>query len=272
MDQSQADLPLLASAAAMSFAAVLSYGAVWPVILRRLGVVPPEGAIRVFLQSQLGKYVPGSVWHYAGRVGLARSHGVPVRIAMLSLGVELAGSTFAALTVGLSLLPVVVAVPIALALAVVAFVASHGRALRSVLDPLRALLRRVLPNGEEDQRQTLRALLPTSALYVPVWAVYGLAFWLTARALFAVPLGELLYFTAAFALGWLAGMVAVFAPGGIGVREAVLVALIGPRVGQAEAIVIAAASRILLTGADLVGGGGAVMLPRLARRAKGALE
>ena len=53
-------------------------------------------------------------------------------------------------------------------------------------------------------------------------------------------------------------MVVVFAPGGIGVREAVLVALLAPRVGHTDAIVVAAASRILLTRADLVGGGGAL--------------
>lgn len=273
VDLSTVDAPLLVLAAACSFAAVVAYGAVWPLILKRMGSTPPRGAIRLFLQSQLAKYLPGSVWHYAGRVGLARSRGLPVRTTILSLAIELAASAFAALAVAVFLLPAGAAVPVLLALVALVLVASRGNALQRLLDPLRRMLRRVFPLEAEDEQRTLRALLPTSVLYVPVWALYGVAFWLTARALFAIPPGDLAYFTSAFALGWLAGMVAVFAPGGIGVREAVLVALIGPRLGQAEAIVIATTSRLLLTAADLAGGGGAVLLPRLwLRRVAGATE
>jgi len=46
----------------------------------------------------------------------------------------------------------------------------------------------------------------------------------------------------------------------------VLVALLAPRVGHTEAIVVAGGSRILLTGADLVGGGVAFALSSLRPR------
>jgi uncharacterized membrane protein YbhN (UPF0104 family) len=88
-----------------------------------------------------------------------------------------------------------------------------------------------------------------------------LGLWLLAYGLFGVPAGELRVFVGAFAVSSLAGFVAVFAPGGIGVREAVLAALLAPRIGQADAIALALASRLILIAADLGGGAAAFVLP-----------
>jgi len=264
-DLSAVDTPVIAIAAIMSLAAVVAYGSVWPFILRQIGAPVPSGSIRLFLQSQLGKYLPGSVWHYAGRVGLARSRGVAVRSTLISLGVEVGASALAAVIVGLFVLPIALAALLAVAVAVaVALIGlAPARAPERLLDPLIRVIRRIVPLSVVDMRQAVRALPAATALYIPVWAVYGVAFWLTARALFPIPTTDIVFFTAAFALGWLAGMIVVFAPGGIGVREAVLVGLLAPRVGHAEAIVIAGASRLLLTAADLLGGGAAFALARL---------
>ena len=63
----------------------------------------------------------------------------------------------------------------------------------------------------------------------------------------------------------------VFAPGGLGVREAVLVALLRGRLGESEAIVLAATSRLAFTLVDLAGGGAALTAlrrPRPAHREK----
>jgi uncharacterized membrane protein YbhN (UPF0104 family) len=270
VDLASANVVLLSAAAVVSLAAVSAYGLVWPRILATLGHEPPARPLGLFLQSQLGKYVPGSVWQYAGRVGLARSRGVPARITVVSLAVEVGASVAAAAAVGLFVLPLVLAVPIALALVLVVALGRDRRISRRALAPLRHVVRRQSLVAREDLGVALRAVPRVAPLYVPVWLVYGAAFCLTARALTPIPVGDLVYLTAAFALGWIAGMVVVFAPGGIGVREAVLVALLAPRVGEAEAIVIAACSRILLTTADLAGGAGALALDRLAMRRRRA--
>lgn len=270
---SDLDATVFAAAAVLSFVAVVSYGAVWPLILRRIGAPVPGDSLRLFLQSQLGKYLPGSVWHYAGRVGLARARGVPVRLALVSLGVEVAASAVAAVLVGLFVLPIALSVPFAIAVATLLAVmslASGARAL-GLFAPVTWVAVRVVRIPAAEIAPTLRAVPAMAALYIPVWALYGVAFWLTGRALFPIPPSELVFFTAAFALGWLAGMVVVFAPGGVGVREAVLVGLLAPRIGHTEAIVIAGSSRILLTTADLAGGAGALALSRLEQRTQRSL-
>ncbi|MGH2603696.1 MAG: UPF0104 family protein, partial [Dehalococcoidia bacterium] len=50
-----------------------------------------------------------------------------------------------------------------------------------------------------------------------------------------------------FALGYIVGLVAVFAPGGVLVREAAFVALLTPVIGSGAAVALSVASRIQLT-------------------------
>ena len=261
---SGAEPGLLILAAIASLVAVVAYGAIWPIVLRRIGAPVPH-ATRIFLQSQLGKYVPGSVWQYAGRVALAKAQGVGARQTMLSLGIEVGASAAAAVAVGLFVLPWPLAIPLVLVFVLASIGLSRGRAGGRIAMATSRALRRLVPLAPEDLTAAVRDAPAVTLLYVPVWIAYGFAFWLTGRAFFPIAAGDLVYFTATFALGWLVGMAAVFAPGGIGVREAVLAGLLGPRVGHTEAIVIAGMSRIFLTGADLVAGGSALLLARFDR-------
>jgi uncharacterized membrane protein YbhN (UPF0104 family) len=89
----------------------------------------------------------------------------------------------------------------------------------------------------------------------------GVALWVSARALFPVDLGEIGYYTGAYAIAALAGLIAFFAPVGIGVREAVLVALLRSRLGTADAVLLAGVFRGLLTVVDIgAAAAGAVLL------------
>jgi uncharacterized membrane protein YbhN (UPF0104 family) len=248
----------------VSVAAVASYGLVWPYLLRRLGSPASPSWIGLFFSSQLGKYVPGSVWQYAGRVGLARGRGVPGGAAFASVVTEVTFSAVAAALVALLALggaggEVAWA---AASIAALALVATGRR-------PVISLLQRVLPTTAREHVSAAVSVGPSAmALYIAVWAVYGMAFWLTAHAYVGAPPSQAPLYVGVFALGWLVGLVAVFAPGGVGVREAVIVGLLSGRIGPANAIILAALSRIVLTGVDLLAGAFALSLPLLLRRAQ----
>jgi len=79
------------------------------------------------------------------------------------------------------------------------------------------------------------------------WVTYGVAFWLLARGLGLA--GALPVATAAgvFALGYILGLLALFAPGGVGVREVVIIGLLTPTLGAGGAVALSVASRALLT-------------------------
>ncbi len=202
---------------------------IWLVILDGLGVKPRLRWAGLFFQAQLGKYIPGSIWQYAGRAAVARTNGIPVGPVGVSLAVEFAAAAIAAGSMAGFLLGWWGALIIA---AVAVLLAAGGRTRRSRLPAF----------------ATIRATL----LYVPVWLVLGTSFWLCARGLVEVPANDLALYIGVFSVAWLTGLVAIYAPGGLGVREAVLVALLHGRIGAADALVVAAASRLMLVLADVL--------------------
>ena len=202
---------------------------IWLVILDGLGVKPRLRWAGLFFQAQLGKYIPGAIWQYAGRAAVARTNGIPVGPVGVSLAVEFAAAAIAAGSMAVFLLGWWGAL---ILVAIAVLLVAGGRPTRSRLPAF----------------VTLRATL----LYLPVWLLLGASFWLCARGLVAVPTSDLALYMGAFAAAWLAGLLAIYAPGGLGVREAVLVALLHGRIGASDALVVAAASRLMLILVDVL--------------------
>jgi uncharacterized membrane protein YbhN (UPF0104 family) len=266
VDFGQLDVAVFVAAVVASVAAVSAYGLVWLYLLRRLGTSAPLSWITLFFKSQLAKYLPGSVWQYAGRVGLAHNRGVPIQPALLSVVAEIGYSAVAAAAAASLILGWVAAAGVFLGLA---GLLALGHAVRGRIAALVVRAPSDRGNGRLDRQSvlaTLRAAPAAVVLYLVVWGMYGIAFWATGRALFAVPASDIPRYIGVFALAWLAGLVAFFAPGGIGVREAVIAALLAGPLGQADAIVLAATSRIVLSTIDLVAGAASFGLPARWRR------
>jgi uncharacterized membrane protein YbhN (UPF0104 family) len=228
VELSRIDWQALAVALALAVVGTAAGGLIWLAILGDLGVKTRRRWAGLFFQAQLGKYIPGSVWQYAGRAAIARTNGLPTREVAVSLPVEFVASAAAAGVIGAFLLGWWGAVVVTGA----AGVLIAGRLARS---------------GPPGVNATVRAAL----LYVPVWMSLGASFWFCARTFVGIPVHDLALYTGAFAIAWLAGLLAIYAPGGLGVREAVVVALLSGRLGAADALVVAAASRLLLMLADL---------------------
>jgi uncharacterized membrane protein YbhN (UPF0104 family) len=93
----------------------------------------------------------------------------------------------------------------------------------------------------------LVSVAESAALGIVSWVGHGTAFWLLSRGL-GLP-GTLPIATAlgVFSLGYVLGLLALFAPGGVGVREVVLIGLLTPALGAGGAVALTVASRILLT-------------------------
>jgi glycosyltransferase 2 family protein len=220
----------LAGSVVLAAAGTAAGAVIWLAILDALGVRTQRRWTGLFFQAQLGKYIPGSVWQYAGRAAVARANGIPVRPVGISLPVEFGASALIAGSMAAFLLgwwgaAVVAAAAVALIVA--------ERHVRS-------------------RRPAALATVRAAFLYLPSWLLLGGSFWLCARGLLGVPASDLAFYTGAFAVAWLAGLLAVYAPGGLGVREAVLVALLSSRIGTADALVVAAASRLILILVDVV--------------------
>jgi uncharacterized membrane protein YbhN (UPF0104 family) len=83
------------------------------------------------------------------------------------------------------------------------------------------------------------------------WLLYGAAFELLVDGLIGVH--SIGYFDALgyFAASYILGFVAVFVPGGLGVREFTMVSLLTPLLGGGHALVVAVASRLLFTATEI---------------------
>jgi glycosyltransferase 2 family protein len=218
-------------------------------------------AARIWLASNLGKYVPGKIWSILAMGALARERGASAVAAGGSSLVMQAMSVVTGLTVAAvfgattrgALWGAVLAVAITIAAIVTAPAILPRLAVR-----LSALTGRSVPVPAVPQRAVWLAAGTT----VVAWLLTGYAFRLFSESL-GIARGATGAYIAVYAASYVAGFLALFAPGGIGVREGALVATMH-RAGlatPAEAAVVAVASRIWLTVLELVPGLIALALP-----------
>jgi uncharacterized membrane protein YbhN (UPF0104 family) len=142
-----------------------------------------------------------------------------------------------------------------LALAPVFLAMLHPRVVSFGLNLALRVLRRPLL----EQRAGLGTMTIALAWTLLGWALFGLHAWLLARA--SGGSGFLLA-TGAYALAFTAGFLVIIAPGGVGVREAALAVALGPALPAGAPLVVALASRVVMTVADLVWAAIAVFLIR----------
>jgi|GEM_PF-1574434 len=201
--------------------------------------------------GQAGKYVPGNVGQYLGRAVLARRHGVSLRDSAFTLLLETAGLILAAAACGALAGGASFAPGGRIALLAVAAVAAPCLLLIGVRW-LAPWLRDRLPAAWREKLGTGPLPVPSAATLTACLALYVLSFCsgggavhLLARGLFAVPPGAWTLAVPAFALSWVAGFVTPGAPGGLGVREALLVAGTAPVYGPGPALSVALALRVV---------------------------
>lgn len=210
--------------------------------------VPYGRAARIWLVANLGRYVPGKVWSVAGLVVLAQRAGVASWAA--------AASAFAiqAIAIGTAIVVVAAATPGAESPVRLGAAALLALAVITVLASAKAVrwIGRVAGSSEPLRPLPVLAVAESSVLGVLAWVAHGVAFWLLARGM-GLP-GSLSITTAAgvFPLGYILGLLALFAPGGVGVREVVLTSLLAPALGMGGAVALSVASRILLTLTEVV--------------------
>lgn len=237
---------------------------IWAALLGGLGVrADPRDAAGVFFTSQLGKYLPGSVWPVLVQMEFGRRWGAPRRVTLGANVLLLGVVTASGIAVGAVLLPwsspdgltrywwlLVLLVPLLLGL--------HPRTVPAVLDWLLARLGRA-PLGI---RLSTRGLVAALGWAVAAWVVLGVHLALLMTAYDDVGPIELAAAVGGMALAWAAGIAFIPAPAGAGVREAVLVLTLGPIVGTTPAVTVALASRVLLLVADVLLAGAGALLHR----------
>ena len=230
----------------------------WDLILRFLRHPIGVGRAQVaWGQPLLARYVPGSVLYVLGRVLLSERAGVPRRLTIASIVYEQAisatsGVAFAAYFIishpDLQGQPlrwaVLLVIPVAIAIL-------HPRVFGPLANrALRAFGREPLPSVIP-----LRGVLTLILFYVLVWGVVSVGIYCVARSVTSVPLSEVLTVGSAQAVGYVAALVTLVAPAGLGIRDAAFAwAVKGAVPGGSFALgsLIAIAVRGVMTVVELV--------------------
>ncbi|MBW3573441.1 MAG: flippase-like domain-containing protein [Actinobacteria bacterium] len=278
-DQRHSVAPLLDGARFAPLALALALGFVqlglgsglWVLALRSLGDPAPFPVVLdATARSLLARYLPGSVWYAVGRGALLRRHGVSTRALAAVSVLEIGLSVVVGFLLGSALLLVSSGLPPGVGwLALVGLGAAAVTCSPPVVNrALDAVGRRWGGGGPRLGWAAFAGLVGWLALF---WISSAAMFVAYVRAFPAVTavLPGVLGVAGAFLVTRVLGMLAVFAPQGLGVFEVALAALLGAGAatqevgaGVAELVVVVAGFRLLI----LVRDGLAVAVAEARRR------
>ncbi len=236
-------LPWLLACIAIYAVSHVSTGLSWPLSVRQLGTqMSFRDGFRIGMVAQIGKYLPGNIAHYAGRGLLAKQVGISFTTTGISTAIELGSALSAVMAIAaiamafdprpIARLPIIPASGLVAALLIAAgMVFVWTWLFRRGVDP------KLLAG-------------PTLCLAVS-FSLSGLSIYALSHALGHTEI-SLPVAVGIFALAWGVGFVVPGAPAGLGIREAILLALLGPMVGAGPAIAIALFHRLITAAVDAV--------------------
>lgn len=234
---------------------------IWKRILRYMGQdIANIEAWKIFSLSSLGRYLPGKIWLFAGKIALAKRKGIKIAETSTSMVLEILGNTLgAALICLLSWLLVggntvfsrwsLVALPAIL----VAFLVIHP----GILFPVVNYLLRLVKRPPLQVCFTARAIGFIVVAYAIDWFYQGILYFFLLR-LFDVSLSfsqmpDLILINS---FSWLVGFFSFLTPGGLGIREGIMIELLNTiGVDKLTAVNLSFAARIWMTIPEFLAGG-----------------
>lgn len=208
----------------------------WLRILEQLGcVVSYRWSIRVYGISQIARYVPGNIFHLAGRQILGLSSGVPSWTLAKSITWELGLILVAGGLIGLLALP--------LLLPKISVMASSGIFILIFCLVLAFL-------GYTCGWSIVSAFCWYTWFLVLSGATFGILVNLLGESLGDGPV--LASLIGAYVVAWLIGLITPGAPAGVGVRELVLLALLKGTVEESDLLLAVMLGRAVTVFGDII--------------------
>ena len=212
-------------------------------------------AIVIWFISLLGKFIPGKVFYLGVRVYHYNRMGKSGAAVTFSFFIEYMTGIAASIllfVLSFSFIPSTAFHayrPIGIAVSAVMLIVLHPRILGPILCGVSKLLKRSMPSVEGLKYSQLIGI---TLLYVLAWGLIGLGFFFVVNSVYPLPLVDYLYVSGAFALATIIGILSLFAPSGIGVREGVIIATMTQIIPTAIASIVALIARIWATSSELL--------------------
>jgi uncharacterized membrane protein YbhN (UPF0104 family) len=229
----------------------------WLVLLFHPAPIPFVPLASVYFRSALAKYIPSNVMHYAARHFLCRRFGISHNTVLISNLLEIAVILMAAvMIVSVFLIVDPLLLPETLAdhrpLLRIAVGAAAGIMLLGLIFVIRRKTSGLLPS----RRTIVKTLSAACAVNVLFLLLSGLVlcvlFW-GMRIDLAFDADLIVRIVFGYICAWTLGFVTPGAPGGLGVRETVMTAILAPALGSGNALLGALLFRICTLFGELLG-------------------
>lgn len=260
----------IAASVLLATANLLEMSSVWVKLFRESGgrLSYTEGW-RIWSATNVGRYIPGKLWHLGGLTVYLRKRGESGAAGLVSsVGFQVlilvtGAATAATVLVGRpsSLLG---ASPWTAGLVLLLLAAAlHPSVLRKATGLASRLMKE---DDVEIERIGNRGLAASAAAILLSWGIYGLSFWCMLRGSVGAAVMDPLELTAVFAASYVVGYLALMSPGGLLVREGAMIGLLASMGGLSIGIatVVAVAYRIVTTVSELLFLGFSFLWPLLA--------
>jgi glycosyltransferase 2 family protein len=203
--------------------------------------LPRRLTLPSYAVSQPFKYVPGNVFQYLGRHGWMMRAGVANMPLLKAMTWDIVLLLVAAVLFG-----VIAFLTFPMPIAFLSEALLRGLALGIVALFIVAAISLAISPRLQNRFGTLRPRLATVAVVVPLlmvfFALQGVIFAVLGSVIAGQPVPQLA--TVAVA-AWIAGVLPLGTPGGLGTREAMVLLLAGPLLGQPDALLLAGLFRLV---------------------------
>jgi len=266
---------MLITATGVTLFAHIWAGWIWTWVLKELNQsVSTIEFIRVYLKTNIAKYLPGNVWHYYGRVMAAKNANIPTNIATLSVLLEpllmLAAALIIIVLFGGKLvvnnLNFNLIILQSLALIIVLGIL-HPRFLNPAIQLLdkwknkKSNAENELVNSFIIKRYPVKPLLGELVFL----GLRASGFILTMLALNSLTWQQIPLLVGAFSCAWVLGLVVPGAPGGLGVFETTAILLLQYHFPAALVISAIALYRLMSILAETIGASLAWLYERISK-------
>ncbi|HEX5744393.1 MAG TPA: lysylphosphatidylglycerol synthase domain-containing protein [Candidatus Saccharimonadales bacterium] len=238
--------------------AVVSSGMLWGNIVDSVSgrPIPGREAVRVQLLSWLLKYIPGQAGSYVSKIAWGVRHGYSKKLITITFIYENAFLAIASVALSLpivvillhdrvseslsSFLPALLIIPLVLVLNQNVFY----RVLNFVFGRLRG------QSVDRDYFLSTGQLATYTLKYAVPRLITAAAFLCVVASMIGVPAGAYVGLSAIYILAGIIGLLAIFVPSGLGVREGIIVLLASHYFPVEIAIALSLAARLYATVAD----------------------
>jgi uncharacterized membrane protein YbhN (UPF0104 family) len=244
--------PLLLSTLIFVFSYFIQIWAWYLITLKLKIAISFRETLEGWFYSQLGKYLPGKVWILLGRIYYYESRGKSKKSISVALYFEMVTIIVAAGLVFLAALIFFREIwPFyswrlsgwLVFLFLLSFICLYPRVLQKILNWVLVQLKREPISLSISYPDILWILF----VCLVSWLVGGVGFYFFVDSVYPMAPQYILFLTGALGISSTLGLIAVFAPSGLGVREGALVYLLSFMMATPVAVIISILTRIWLT-------------------------